>query len=134
MKTKIQFLLANFLFLFFLSSCSTKQIKGSVNIMDVTGSETPSDEMIAMIPNDIAVSKIMFLGEKSYEVKMYVKELGKLVSHAAIYSIEKDFDKAEYIWIDENLVEVRLFNITTNEDCKFKIFGKGQIVKLILEK
>ncbi len=107
-------------------ACSPGVQMGDVNIIDARKSDEPKEDLLAHKQYDVEVYRIIFMGEM-YKVRYYGKENNKIVSHAAMYGINEEFNKAAYKWLTDSSVSIKLYNTVTNKEKKFEVFGKGSM-------
>ncbi|MCZ8134377.1 MAG: hypothetical protein O9252_02610, partial [Algoriphagus sp.] len=74
---------------------------------------------------DVEVNKALLPMGTGYSITFYQNENGQLNSHTAHWGPEEDFDKASYSWLNDTTVSIRLFNESSQNEVKFKVFGFG---------
>lgn len=113
-----------FLCLHFIFACGNQLPERDVKIMDVRNSSEPAINLSAHKPYDVEVFREHFMADV-YKVRYYHVEQNKLVSHEATYESKLDLDKAQCIWMSDTSVAIRLHNDVTNQELRFRVFGKG---------
>jgi hypothetical protein len=114
-------------------ACSPGKQMGDINVIDARKTNEPKEDLLAHKQYDVEVYRINFMGEM-YKVRYYRKENNKIVSHAAMYGINEDFNKAAYKWLTDSSVSIRLYNTVTNKEKKIEVFGKGSTSGIIDDK
>lgn len=113
-----------FLCLHFIYGCGNQLPERDVQIIDVRNSSEPAVNLTAHKPYDVEVFREQFMAD-GYKVRYYHLEQNKLVSHEATHESKLDLDKAQCIWMSDTSVAIRLHNDATNQELRFRVFGKG---------
>lgn len=125
MKVKINYL-AVFASLAFLSfACSPSLPNGELSIPSDIKSIEEDPDLASHQPFDVEVFKALLPMGTGYSITFYQNENGQLNSHTAHWGPEEDFDKASYAWLNDTTVSIRLFNESSKNEVKFKVFGFG---------
>ncbi len=112
--------------LFFVLGCGTNLPEGDVKIIDVRNGSEPEIDLSAHKANDVEVYRSQFMVD-GYKVRYYQLEQNKLVSHEATRGSTDDFYNAQYVWMSDTSVAIRLYNDSTNKELRFRVFGKGSM-------
>lgn len=99
-------------------------LKGVINILDTRKSKSPDENLTSHKPYDVEVYRTIFFGN-AYNVRYYQLENDSLKSHSAIWGSKYNFDKAEYRWLSDTSVSIRLYNTVSKKEETFKLFGYG---------
>ena len=70
-------------------------------------------------PHDLYVMDL----DRSYRIEYYLKHGSQILPHRASVGSGKIFDKADYSWVSKKKADVRLYNSSTGEEVKLKVFA-----------
>ena len=107
-----------------IQKISSDPLKGVINIPDTRKSKEPQGKLASHKPYDVEVYRTNFFGN-AYNVTYYQLENDSLKSHSAIWGSKYNFDKAEYRWLSDTSVSIRLYNTVSKKEETFKLFGYG---------
>lgn len=107
-----------------IKKISPDSLKGIINIPDTRKSKDPEENLTSHKPYDVEVYRTTFFGN-AYNVRYYQLENDSLKSHSAIWGSKYNFDKAEYRWLSDTSVSIRLYNTVSKKEETFKLFGYG---------
>ena len=106
-------------------------MKGEVSIIESKTEVEPEINLASHKNRDVEVYRMSFkdstglFGSGIYSVRYFQKENDTLRSHKAWFSTGENFDKAEYNWVNDTTVSVRLYNSQSKNEKKFTLFGFG---------
>lgn len=109
-----------------LFGCSPSLPKGELSIASDNKPFKPDADLASHKPFDVEVNKTLLpMGGPGYSVSFYQNENGKLTNHYGFWGQEEEFDKAQYAWLNDSTVSIRLYNSKSQKEVKFKVFGYG---------
>jgi hypothetical protein len=111
-------------FSFVLYGCMDTAPQGDLEITDTRVKPQPEVNLSAHKPYDVEIFRVTDFLE-GYKVRYYQTENNKLVSHEATHESTLNLDKANYYWMSDTCVAVRLYNDSTQQELKFKVCGYG---------
>ncbi len=108
-----------------LFACNqAKEHKGEVDIKDARNGADPVPELTAHKPFDVEVYRVALMNS-AYKIIYYQNEDGAIKSHGAMYADTLAvYNKAAYHWVNDTVC-VRLYNDSSRQEAKFRLYGKG---------
>ena len=59
----------------------------------------------------------------TYKIEYYLKHGSQILPHRASVGSDKTFDKADYSWVSKKKADIRLYNSSTGDEVKLKVFA-----------
>ena len=131
MKTKLIIILTTLIF-----ACNQTGGQKTISIIDKRDSKTPMGNVDSQKDKDVEIFRIQIPNQegKSYLIKMYRIDNGKLKSYPFGTSANDDYDKATYTWINDTTMTFKLINSSKNTSENFKMTGNGGRSQLVRDK
>lgn len=102
---------------------------GVVDIVDVRQTHLPTPDLLNHKYHDVGVYRAKEEGRESYMVYFYRKESDTIKCYRDALSLKSkpDMDKAAYKWLNDTLLNVRLFNSSSKKEIVFQVYGNGKM-------
>jgi hypothetical protein len=112
--------------------CFTVSGQDTISIAEERNNDASIEAIVSHKDKDVVISRINIpdIGSRSYFIKIYRMDSGKLKSYPFGTSAADDYDRATYKWVNDTTVVFKLINSSNSKSESFRMSGNGNRASL----